>query len=535
MPGSTRSTWSHGPNLPRTRNAGPGLVPVFALAILIAAIATVRSPVPLFAAVPAPLVPAPLVLEPSGAARVLPERLLGASAEAFFEHLIDDPAKVEIAREMGLAFVRFPGGTESNYYDWRTGLPAIQVFPNSSAYTRFWAALAPAIARAFPDGISMADYQPFANAIGAETLLVPNLETSSVADQAAWFQEMSAVGQLSRHLEMGNEFYIAMADDPNVIAKWPNEPYALGVTRRYLRAFRPYLLAGTKVAVQSAGSAFYVPAATSDPFLQRQLQWDAALAPAPWFQAVTVHLYPDPNQVVGRPLAGPPASQAAAARIFAAMMARCDQGVDRVLADLERRLPGKEIWVTEWNPRGPNPDGSHDALTPPLLMQLTTRMTLAYLRHPAVTASLYFMLNFDPNVPFALYLPDGAGGFQPTPMAVVLQWLDLAANGGASYLAYSERGARPIPGGGPWPESYSAVAAALFRSGSQTTLLLQNASPAARQWSPGSLGLGSPREIETLSLPVLTDTTRAAPPLESLAPGPSVMIPPYSVTRVVWH
>jgi hypothetical protein len=44
-----------------------------------------------------------------------------------------------------------------------------------------------------------------------------------------------------------------------------------------------------------------------------------------------------------------------------------------------------------------------------------------------------------------------------------------------------------------------------------------------------------PREIETLSLPVLTDTMRAAPPVESLAPEPSVMIPPCSVTRVVWQ
>lgn len=518
-----------GSNSPRPRNACPRLVPI-GLAVLLAVIAAGSASVPLFAAAPAPL-----VLVSSGAARDLPERLLGASAEAFFEHLIDDPAKVEIARQMGLAFVRFPGGTESNYYDWRTGLPAIQVFPDSSAYTRFWAAILPAIARAFPNGISMADYQPFAAAIGAEMLIVPNLETSSVADQTAWFQEMSAAGQLSQRIEMGNEFYIAMLDDPNVIAKWPDEPYALGVSRRYFRALRPYLLPGTKVAVQSAGSAFYIPATTSDPFLQRQLRWDAALAPAPWFQAVTVHLYPDPNQVVGQPLAGPPLSQSAAATILSAMMARADQGVDRVLTDIEQRLPGKEIWVTEWNPRGPNPDGSHDALTPPMLMQLTTRMTLAYLRHSAVTASLYFMLNFDPNVPFALYLPDGAGGFQPTPMAVVLRWLDQAANGGSSYLAYAERGARPIPGGGPWPEAYSAIAAALFRSAAQTTLLIQNASPASRQWRPASLGLGSPRTIETLSLPVLTDTTRTAPPVESLAVGRSVVLPPYSVTRVVWQ
>src|ERR1700687_3476088 len=488
-----------GSKSPRLGNACPSLVPV-GLGVLLAVIAAGSASMPLFAAAPAPL-----VLVSSGAARNLPERLLGASAEAFFEHLIDDPAKVEIARQMGLAYVRCPAGTESTYYDGRPALPAIQVYPNSSIYTRFWAAILPSIARAFPRGISMADYQPFADAIGAETLIVPHLETSPVADQAAWFQEMNTAGQLSQHIEMGNEFYIAMLDDPNVIAKWPNEPYALGVTRRYVRALRPYLLPrtytakgptelcalgaprryvralrpyllpGTKVAVQSAGSAFYIPATTSDQFLQRQLQWDAALAPAARFQAVTVHLYPDPNQVVGHALAGPPVSQAAAATILSAMMARADQGVAGVLADIEQRLPGKEIWVTEWNPRGPNPDGSHDALTPPMLMQLTTRMTMASLRHPAVTAALYFMLNFDPNVPFALYLPDDAGGFQPTPMAVVLRWLDQAANGGSSYLAYAELGARPIPGGGPWPEAYSAIAAALFQSAAQMNLLIQNA------------------------------------------------------------
>ena len=52
----------------------------------------------------------PLFLEKSGAERQLPERLLGASAEALIEHLIDDPHKVATLKEMDLAFVRFPGG-----------------------------------------------------------------------------------------------------------------------------------------------------------------------------------------------------------------------------------------------------------------------------------------------------------------------------------------------------------------------------------------------------------------------------------------
>jgi hypothetical protein len=475
-----------------------------------------------------------LILVPSGGSRTLPAQLLGASVEPWFEQLIDDPTKVDIARQMGLAYVRFPGGTESNYYNWRTGLPAIEVFPNSSLYTRYWGQLIPLIERTFPNGFSMADYRPFADAIGAETLLVPNLETSSQSEQAAWFEEMRNAGQLTHHLEMGNEFYIAMADDPNVLAKWPDEPTAIAVTRQYLRALRPFLLAGTKVAVQSAGSAFYVAANTSDPFLQHQLAWDQALVGAPWFQAVTVHLYPDPSSVVGVHLSGPPTDATSAAAIFAAMMARADQGVDRVLTDIERRAPGKEIWVSEWNPRGPNPDGRHDAITPPMATQLVTRMTLAYLRHPSVTASLYFMLSFDPSIPFALYLPDGAGGYLPTPMAVVLRWLNEAANGGASYQAYEERKAPLLPGGGSWVESYQAVAGALFQKPGGSTLLLQNASAQARQWRPGAVGLGSPRSIETLSLPDLTDTTRVAPPVQSVTVARFIELPPYSVTRVSW-
>ncbi len=64
----------------------------------------------------------PLVLEKSGRERPLPQRLLGASAEAEIEHLVDDPRKVTALKELDLAFVRFPGGSQSNFYDWRTGL-----------------------------------------------------------------------------------------------------------------------------------------------------------------------------------------------------------------------------------------------------------------------------------------------------------------------------------------------------------------------------------------------------------------------------
>ena len=36
-------------------------------------------------------------------------------------------------------------------------------------------------------------------------------------------------------------------------------------------------------------------------------------------------------------------------KLFRALLAHCDQGADRVIEDVRQRLPGKEIWVTEWN------------------------------------------------------------------------------------------------------------------------------------------------------------------------------------------
>ncbi len=56
----------------------------------------------------------PLILEKSGPVRKLPERLLGGSAESLIEHLIDDPRKVAALKDLDLAFVRFPGGSQAN-------------------------------------------------------------------------------------------------------------------------------------------------------------------------------------------------------------------------------------------------------------------------------------------------------------------------------------------------------------------------------------------------------------------------------------
>ncbi|MGO8761998.1 MAG: hypothetical protein ACLQUS_08420, partial [Desulfobaccales bacterium] len=361
-------------------------------------------------------------------------------------------------------------------------------------------------------------------------VLVPNLETSSVADQGAWFKRLRQDGSLPTHIEMGNEFWVAMGNDPNVLKKWPDEPTTMRTTRQYLEALRPYFLPGTKVAIQSAASSFTIPGSPRVPFGRRLKEWDDHLKPEPWFDAVTLHLYPHLKRVLGR------AAESAPEELkFRAMMARVDGGVERVLRDIERRLPGKEIWITEWNPRGVDHTQA-DPFTAAENMHLVTKMTLTYLRHPSVTMSIFFMLSFSGNRHNKLFLPGDDGTYMPTPTAVVLRWFNEAANGGSSYQGYIERAGKRISGGGLWAEDFVPVEAALFRTKDRTTLIVQNATSESRSLDlkqvVGGAHLFSSERLATADL---HDRARvaASPQRTDQSSGP-LLIPAYSVCRLIF-
>jgi hypothetical protein len=220
---------------------------------------------------------------------------------------------------------------------------------------------------------------------------------------------------------------------------------------------------------------------------------------------------------------------------FRAMMARVDGGVERVLRNTERRLPGKEIWITEWNPRGVDhtqPDPFNAAEN----MHLVTKMTLTYLRHPSVTMSIFFMLSYSVNSHNKLFLPAGDGTYMPTPTAVVLRWFNEAANGGSSYQGYIEAAGMRIKGGGLWPEDFAPVEAALFRAKDHTTLIVQNATPEARALDLTQVvGGAQPVSRERLASADLPDRAGvAASPQRTGQPSGPLLIPAYSVCRLIF-
>ena len=469
-------------------------------------------------------------LEAAGPSRVLPPRIAGASSEPLIERLIGDPAKTAALKAIAPAILRFPGGSQANFYDWKSGLLDLRENSRSSAYVKFWAQIAPKIARTFPHGVHLEDYLPLAGEMGADVILVPNLETSTLDDQVAWFRLLAARGVLPKNIELGNEFWIAMASDPDSLQRWPDEPRAMAVMHRYEQALRPIVGPGAKFAVQAAGAAFWVEPQARAPLARRLNDWDEALRPESWFDAVTLHLYPSLE-----PLRRLPGGDTHAG-LFRYLMARGDGGVDRTIAGISSRVPGKEIWVTEWGANGAGNWARHgpEPVTPSMFAQVATRMLLAILRYPAVTHELFFTLNFDPPKQ-SVFVRTGEGSYRPEPAAQILGWFDHAANGGGRFQRVVERGAAPVAPGVSHDDSYRVVEGAVFTSPRATTLILQNAGPDARAFDPTDGGrLSAPTSVEIIATPNLDDAERRAAQVD-YGPATGVFaVPAFSVVRVIW-
>ncbi len=469
--------------------------------------------------------------------RELPARLLGLQAVPLYEHLIDDPTKVAIAKEMSPAFVRFPGGMVGNYYNWRSGHLELDVRPDSSATYRFYANLAEQVRKLHPQGVFIEQYHQFSQEIGAEIVLLVNLETSSIPDQVAWFKSMRDQGVLPRYIELGNEFWLAMLGDPNVLRKWPDAPTSMRVMKEYRDSLQPYVFPGTKFAVQAAASRFNASVVDGKLVYPASLKrWDEALRPEPWFDAVTIHMYPAVERIVGTEMKA--ALPEGMDRVFPSLMARCDQGVDEAIAAIEKQLGGKEIWITEFSGSFPGIANLSDPTTPilGLNIHLTTRMLMKFLEHPSVTMALYHMLNFSGG-PLSLFRRDiKSNTYIPIGSAIILKWFNEAANGGAVYRKLTVNGARLINSGVTAEESYYDIEALELQKGDTTTVIIHNASPEAKKLTlAGFISGKSPARIESSQVIPTEDYLKAAPSVRIIPASDEVEIPPYSVSRIIWQ
>jgi hypothetical protein len=88
---------------------------------------------------------------------------------------------------------------------------------------------------------------------------------------------------------------------------------------------------------------------------------------------------------------------------------------------------------------------------------------------------------------------------------------------------------------GEFSESYRPVEGGLFTSAKGTTLILQNASAGQLSYDPSTLGPAAhPTSVDLLVADDFISSVDTPAQVQSLDPTSPILIPPYSLVRLVW-
>lgn len=479
--------------------------------------------------------------------RALPSRWLGFNAPANYDIPIEDPAFIDALTHLRPQVIRFPGGTVANYYDWHSGQLKLKSSPNGSIYRNFIIQKALPDSRSrHPNGVFVEQYARICRQLNAEMIVVPNLETSTPDDQAAWMSKMAVEGIKPKHIELGNEFYLALLMDPVSLQVWPNYVKSTYRAQQFVKALRPAATGGAKFAWQYAPLALHpIKGVFSDALRQHEREWNEHAKPEPWFDAVTVHLYPTIEGSAGSgSLARLPAN---IDKVFRAFIARADEGFARTIGDVISRMPGKEVWITEWGAFEPSATlGNAKADFNGLWLHMTIRGLMTMLRFPEVTVSVYHSLFASGNLmsAFRHYRSENnntrsAMKYIPINATELIHWICDASRGpDAHYRRIKVEGTRRIVADGTVPnESYNEVDACLFRVGSQHTLFIHNAADGKRHVDLSGL---VEKSLKLSATTIETPNLYASLQLSTPAPRPcdagvEMNVPAYSITAVSWR
>jgi len=477
-------------------------------------------------------------LSPEAAERALPARFLGYNSPGTYIPY-EMPAFVPAVTALAPQFLRFPGGTVGNYYNWHTGYMEVPDAGDAGSIYRkqLIHMMIPMMKRMHPEGVWVEDWQKIADTVGADLVIEANIETSTPEEQAAWFADMQSKGVRPEFVEMGTEFFIAMFDDMGR-ARFPDPETTTRLTKQFYDAIRPKLPSGAKVAVQTASSAFEMlkaPAPDANITQRRTWAWDQALKPEPWFDAVTMHLYPTEVGAAGMDLFKKlPGS---AEDILGAMVARADGGFDRGISDISHRVPGKEIWLTEYGAFDPAQTFYNLPMQfNGLWLHQVTRELLTIMRYPQITMACYHSLMANGNL-MSTFATVG-GELKPINAAAVQHWFFEASRGpGCTWQRMAIEGATQVTAHGKIAgETYWDIDAGIYRNGSRHTLFIHNVSKTPRRVNLSKIAApNAALSAETIATPDLLVNLELGTPIpQPLAVQPALEVPAYSITKVVW-
>jgi hypothetical protein len=274
---------------------------------------------------------------------------------------------IDSVKTLNLEIIRYPGGTESQYFDWQTGrsVPS-SLWTNGTLFNHSYIGTVPHVS--YP--LSQLHY--FYQQTGIKPIFCLNLLTKTLSDQIQMLQAAHSLGIPIEYIELGNELYFT---DQDFVNKYPNPgDYVLDIKNNWIPQISA-LFPNAKIAVIGGYDGSTTLNGNSIP--NRITSWnDTIFAQNINTNAITFHYYLPPNTTT---LSNPNITQVLAAP-FKHWPVLKTNTVDNV-------TNGMDCWITEYNLN----DGNQ-----------TTYAIASSWAHGLYTASLFSLMLEEPKIKMLL-------------------------------------------------------------------------------------------------------------------------------------
>lgn len=284
---------------------------------------------------------------------------------------------IDSVQKLNLQLIRYPGGTESQYFDWQTGrsVPA-SLWTNGTLFNHSYIGTAPHIS--YP----LSELHYFYQQTGIKPVFCLNMLTKTLSNQIQMLQTAASLGIPVHYIELGNELYFNVTDFTN---KYPNPiDYVLDVKNNWIPQLSS-LFPNAKIAV--IGSYDGLTDSNNNTVPPRIYTWnDTLFAQNVGAAGITFHYYIPPNTTT---LSNPNITQALAAP-FKHWQTMKINTVDKV-------TNGMECWITEYNLNDGNQttysiasSWTHGLYTAALFSQMLEEPKITMLLNHQITGSPAF-------------------------------------------------------------------------------------------------------------------------------------------------
>lgn len=284
---------------------------------------------------------------------------------------------IDSVQNLNIQLIRYPGGTESQYFDWQTGrsVPA-SLWTNGTLFNHSYIGTAPHIS--YP----LSELHYFYQQTGIKPVFCLNMLTKTLSNQIQMLQTAASLGIPVHYIELGNELYFNVTDFTN---KYPNPiDYVLDVKNNWIPQLSS-LFPNAKIAV--IGSYDGLTDLNNNTVPPRIYTWnDTLFAQNVGAAGITFHYYIPPNTTT---LSNPNITQALAAP-FKHWQTMKINTVDKV-------TNGMECWITEYNLNDGNQttysiasSWTHGLYTAALFSQMLEEPKITMLLNHQITGSPAF-------------------------------------------------------------------------------------------------------------------------------------------------